>query len=162
MENYKIMYGERESHVKAYKVSLEDSIQDGFGYIEVRGYFDNGDIFTLSLSSEEMSITISEYTGVIDGGNPEFFLLEKEREWDEISPHPLKYIEIQIMPYVEELYTLDEWVIVSHMEDAYHRHYNLNYTLFDQVCDEFQINDKKVETPNIRATRTNCFTEEEE
>ena len=158
MENYKIMYGERESHVKAYKVSLEDSIQDGFGYVEVRGYLDNGDIFTLSLSSTDMSITISEY----NGENPELFLLEKEREWDEISPYPLKYIEIQTMPYVEELYTLEEWVIVSQMEDAYHRHYNLNYTLFDQVCDEFQINDKKVETPNIRATRTNCFTEEEE
>ena len=158
MENYKIMYGERESHVKAYKVSLEDSIQGGFGYIEVRGYLDNGDIFTLSLSSTDMSITISEY----NGENPELFLLEKEREWDEISPHTLKYIEIQVMPYVEELYTLDEWVIVSHMEDAYHRHYNLNYTLFDQVCDEFQINDEKVETPNIRATQTDCFTEEEE
>ena len=157
MENYKIMYGERESHVKAYKVSLEDSIQGGFGYIEVRGYFDNGNIFTLSLSSTDMSITISEY----DGENPELFLLEKEKEWDEISPYPLKYIEIQNMPYVEELYTLDEWVIVSHMEDAYHRHYNLNYTLFDQVCDEFQINDKKVETPH-RDTRTNSFTEEEE
>ena len=139
MENYKIMYGERESHVKAYKVSLEDSIQGGFGYIEVRGYLDNGDIFTLSLSSTDMSITISEY----NGENPELFLLEKEREWDEISPHPLKYIEIQVMPYVEELYTLDEWVIVSHMEDAYHRHYNLNYTLFDQVCDEFQIDNKR-------------------
>lgn len=158
MENYKIMYGERESHVKAYKVSLEDSIQGGFGYVEVRGYLDNGDIFTLSLSSTDMSITISEY----NGENPELFLLEKEREWDEISPYPLKYIEIQTMPYVEELYTLEEWVIVSQMEDAYHRHYNLNYTLFDQVCDEFQINDEKVESPNIRATRTNCFTEEEE
>ena len=158
MENYKIMYGERESHVKAYKVSLEDSIQGGFGYVEVRGYLDNGDIFTLSLSSTDMSITISEY----NGENPELFLLEKEREWDEISPHPLKYIEIQVMPYIEELYTLDEWVIVSHMEDAYHRHYNLNYTLFDQVCDEFQIDNKKVETPNPRDTRTNSFTEEEE
>ena len=157
MENYKIMYGERESHVKAYKVSLEDSIQGGFGYVEVRGYLDNGDIFTLSLSSTDMSITISEY----NGENPELFLLEKEREWDEISPHPLKYIEIQVMPYIEELYTLEEWVIVSHMEDAYHRHYNLNYTLFDQVCDEFQINDEKVETPH-RDTRTNSFTEEEE
>ena len=157
MENYKIMYGERESHVKAYKVSLEDSIQGGFGYIEVRGYLDNGDIFTLSLSSTDMSITISEYTGE----NPELFLLEKEKEWDEISPYPLKYIEIQNMPYVEELYTLDEWVIVSHMEDAYHRHYNLNYTLFDRVCDEFQINDEKVETPH-RDTRTNSFMEEEE
>ena len=156
MEEYKIMYGERESHVKAYNVSLDDSIQGGLGYIEVRGYFDNGDIFTLSLSSTDMSITISEY----DGENPELFLLEREKEWDEISP--LKYIEIQNMPYVEELYTLEEWVIVSHMEDAYHRHYNLNYTLFDQVCDEFQINDEKVATPNIRATRTNCFTEEEE
>ena len=157
MENYKIMYGERESHVKAYKVSLEDSIQGGFGYVEVRGYLDNGDIFTLSLSSTDMSITISEY----NGENPELFLLEKEREWDEISPYPLKYIEIQVMPYIEELYTLEEWVIVSHMEDAYHRHYNLNYTLFDQVCDEFQINDEKVETPH-RDTRTNSFTEEEE
>ena len=157
MEEYKIMYGERESHVKAYKVSLEDSIQGGFGYVEVRGYLDNGDIFTLSLSSTDMSITISEY----NGENPELFLLEKEREWDEISPHPLKYIEIQVMPYVEELYTLDEWVIVSHMEDAYHRHYNLNYTLFDRVCDEFQINNEKVETPR-RDTRTNSFTEEEE
>tara|TARA_Y100000004_G_C8864452_1_gene390489 strand:+ start:27 stop:500 length:474 start_codon:yes stop_codon:yes gene_type:complete len=157
MENYKIMYGERESHVKAYKVSLEDSIQGGFGYVEVRGYLDNGDIFTLSLSSTDMSITISEY----NGENPELFLLEKEREWDEISPHPLKYIEIQVMPYVEELYTLEEWVIVSHMEDAYHRHYNLNYTLFDRVCDEFQIDNKKVETPH-RDTRTNCFTVEEE
>ena len=157
MENYKIMYGERESHVKAYKVSLEDSIQGGFGYVEVRGYLDNGDIFTLSLSSTDMSITISEY----NGENPELFLLEKEKEWDEISPHPLKYIEIQVMPYIEELYTLEEWVIVSHMEDAYHRHYNLNYTLFDQVCDEFQINDEKVETPH-RDTRTNSFTEEEE
>tara|TARA_A100001201_G_scaffold133658_1_gene120886 strand:- start:115 stop:588 length:474 start_codon:yes stop_codon:yes gene_type:complete len=157
MENYKIMYGERESHVKAYKVSLEDSIQGGFGYVEVRGYLDNGDIFTLSLSSTDMSITISEY----NGENPELFLLEKEKEWDEISPHPLKYIEIQVMPYVEELYTLEEWVIVSHMEDAYHRHYNLNYTLFDRVCDEFQIDNKKVETPH-RDTRTNCFTVEEE
>ena len=157
MEEYKIMYGERESHVKAYKVSLEDSIQGGFGYVEVRGYLDNGDIFTLSLSSTDMSITISEY----NGENPELFLLEKEKEWDEISPHPLKYIEIQVMPYIEELYTLEEWVIVSHMEDAYHRHYNLNYTLFDQVCDEFQINDEKVETPH-RDTRTNSFTEEEE
>ena len=157
MEEYKIMYGERESHVKAYKVSLEDSIQGGFGYVEVRGYLDNGDIFTLSLSSTDMSITISEY----NGENPELFLLEKEKEWDEISPHPLKYIEIQVMPYIEELYTLEEWVIVSHVEDAYHRHYNLNYTLFDQVCDEFQINDEKVETPH-RDTRTNSFTEEEE
>ena len=157
MEEYKIMYGERESHVKAYKVSLEDSIQGGFGYVEVRGYLDNGDIFTLSLSSTDMSITISEY----NGENPELFLLEKEKEWDEISPHQLKYIEIQTMPYVEELYTLEEWVIVSHMEDAYHRHYNLNYTLFDRVCDEFQIDNKKVETPH-RDTRTNCFTVEEE
>jgi hypothetical protein len=156
MEEYTIMYGERKSHVKAYKVSLENSIENGFGYIDVRGYFDNGDIFTLSLSSTDMSITISEY----DGENPELFLLEKEEEWDLISPHPLKYIEIQIMPYVEELYTLDEWVIVSHMEDAYHRHYNLDYTLFDQVSDEFQINDEKVETPNTRATQTDCFTEE--
>ena len=159
MENYKIMYGERESHVKAYKVSLEHSIQNGFGYIEVRGYFDNGDVFELSLQSTELSITIKEYSG---GANPEFFLLEKEKEWDEVSPHPLKYISIEPMYYIEELYTLDEWVIVSHMEDAYHRHYNLNYTLFDQVCDEFQINDEKVETPNIRATQTDCFTEEEE
>ncbi len=156
MEEYTIMYGERKSHVKAYKVSLENSIENGFGYIDVRGYFDNGDIFTLSLSSTDMSITISEY----DGENPELFLLEKEEEWDLISPHPLKYIEIQIMPYVEELYTLDEWVIVSHMEDAYHRHYNLDYTLFDQVSDEFQINDENVETPNTRATQTDCFTEE--
>jgi len=158
MEEYTIMYGERKSHVKAYKVSLEDSIQNGFGYIEVRGYFDNGDIFTLSLSSTDMSITISEY----DGENPEFFLLEKEEEWDEISPHPLKYISIEPMGYNEFVNTLEEWVIVSQMEDAYHRHYNLNYTLFDCVCDEFQINDEKVETPYIRATQTDCFTEEGE
>ncbi len=158
MEEYKIMYGGRESHVKAYRVLPENSIQDGFGHIEVRGYFDNGDIFTLSLTSTEMSITISEY----NGENTEFFLLEKEEEWDEISSHSLKYISIEPMGYNEFLNTLEEWVIVSQMEDAYHRYYNLNYTLFDQVCDEFQINDEKVVTPNIKATQTDCFTEEEE
>ena len=108
------------------------------------GYFDNGDVFTLSLQSTELSITISEY---LEMQTQSFGFLKKE-EWDEISSHPLKYISIEPMYHIEELYTLDEWVIVSHMEDAYHRHYNLNYTLFDQVCDEFQINNKKVETPN--------------
>ena len=32
----------------------------------------------------------------------------------------------------------------------------------DIKSDKFQINDEKVETPNIRATQTDCFTEEGE
>ena len=142
MENYKIMYGERESHVKSYRVILHGPFDHDFGEIEVRGHFKNGDVFTLRRSAYDYSIVIESinYT-------PELFMLEEPSEWDEKADSQTRYVENDIVIYMENYSHMEEWMIIDFLETAYHRHYEQEYTLFDVVCDEFQINDKKVEGP---------------
>ena len=142
MEEYKIMYGEGESHVKSYRVILHGPFEQGLGEIEVRGNFTNGDVFTLRRSASDYSIVIESinYT-------PELFMLEEPSEWDEKADSQVRYVENDTLPNTRKFGIMEEWVIIDFLESAYHRHYEQEYTLFDVVCDEYQTNDKKVERP---------------
>jgi len=142
MEEYKIMYGKRESHVKSYRVILHGPFDHDLGEIEVRGHFKNGDVFTLRRFAYDYSIIIESinYT-------PELFMLEEPSEWDEKADSQVRYVENDVVVYTENYGHIEEWIIIDLLETAYHRHYEQEYTLFDVVCGEFQINDKRTKSP---------------
>ena len=76
MEEYKIMYGERESHVKSYRVVEQGPFDPDFGQVEVFGYFKNNDVFILRRSAFGYSFVISSINY-----NPELWMIEEPPEW---------------------------------------------------------------------------------
>ena len=143
MEEYKIMYGERESHVKSYRVVEQGPFDHDFGQVEVFGYFKNNDVFILRRTAFDYSFVISSINY-----NPELWMIEEPPEWDTIVPkRETKYVEIDNMYYTPHYGTIDEWQIIEFAETAFHRHYEREYTLFDVVTDSYQINDEYVASP---------------